>query len=138
MERNRQTMLNRLKTELEFVKGGGYRRSPRSPWRAPYIFEESPACPNFFDRTRSLPCQECWLIEFVPPALRDEQVPCRFVDLGGGVTVDSLYRCGTPAETEEILTKWLHARIREIEVELANAGQLNHKVGTGTPKNKIA
>ena len=77
-------------------------------------------------------------MEFVPPALRDEQVPCRFVDLGGGVTVDSLYRCGTPAETEEILTKWLQARIREIEFELSQEGEWSHKVGTGTPKDKIA
>ena len=47
MARSRQSLLELLKTELEFVVSGGYRRSARSPWRPPYIFEESPSCPNF-------------------------------------------------------------------------------------------
>jgi hypothetical protein len=62
------------------------------------------------------------LLEFVAPELRDEQVPCRFVQLTPeGVTVDSLYRYGTPAETEHALRVWLQQRIREIEDELAAA-----------------
>jgi len=116
--KNRQSLINLLKSELEFVKSGGYRRSARYPWRAPYIFEESPNCPNFFDRTRPHPCQECWLMHFVPLDYQDEQVPCRFVQLGNGVTVDSLYRCGTPTETEERLTKWLQTTIHELETEV--------------------
>ena len=118
---NRQALLNLLKSELEFVKSGGYRRSARSPWRAPYIFEESPSCPNLFDRTRSHLCQKCWLMKFVPVDYQDEQVPCRFVQLGNGVTVDSLYRCGTPAETEDTLGEWLRQRIHELESELSQA-----------------
>jgi hypothetical protein len=118
MENNRQTLLNLLKSELEFVKSGGYRRSASSPWRAPYVFEESPTCPNFFDRTRQHRCQDCWLMQFVPCDYRHEQVPCRFVQLGNGITVDSLYRCGTPGETEERLTRWLQDTIHEIEREL--------------------
>lgn len=132
MEQNRQNLLNRLRAELEFVKSGGYRRSPRSPWRAPYIFEESPSCPNFTDRTRPHACQDCWLMEFVRPELREEQAPCRFVELADGITVDSLYRFGTPAETEEILTKWLQARIYELEIELRDRPNLNHLTGTGS------
>lgn len=55
-------------------------------------------------------------MEFVEPELRTEQVPCRFVQLAAnGVTVDSLYRCGTLAESEEALRNWLHERIRELE-----------------------
>jgi len=58
-------------------------------------------------------------MEFVAPEHRGEQVPCRFVQLGpGGVTVDSLYRCGTPAESEEALRDWLNRRIRELEQEI--------------------
>jgi hypothetical protein len=126
MENSRQTLLNLLKCELEFVKAGGYRRSAHSPWRAPYIFEESPNCPNFFDRTRQHLCHDCWLMRFVPLDYRDEQIPCRFVQLGNGITVDSLYRCGTPAETEEMLLEWLRVRIHELETELQFA-----------PKNEI-
>jgi hypothetical protein len=115
---NRRKLLL-LKSELEFVRSGGYRRSARSPWRAPYIFEESQSCPNFFDRTRQHRCLDCWLMEFVHADRREEQVPCRYVELGKGITVDSLYRCGSVGETEEILTQWLQKRISELETETA-------------------
>jgi hypothetical protein len=124
MENNRPNLLSLLKSELEFVKHGGYRRNARSPWRAPYIFEESQSCSNFFDRTRQHQCRDCWLMEFVPATLREEQVPCRYVELGNGTTVDSLYRCGTVTETEEMLTQWLQTRICELETELAGARSL--------------
>src|ERR1700687_6173121 len=98
---SRSQILKLLRAELEYVESGGYRGSLRSPWRAPYVFEESRSCPNSSDPARPHLCEECWLIEFVPPDLRDEQVPCRFVQLTPtGVTVDSLYRHGTAAETE--------------------------------------
>jgi hypothetical protein len=113
---DRTKVLQLLKKELAFVDGGGYRHSPRFPWRAGYIFEESPSCPNFSDRTRTHHCEECWLMEFVTPELRSEQVPCRFIQLAeNGVTVDSLYRCGTLVESEQVLRDWLHERIREFE-----------------------
>ncbi|SRR5581483_776292 len=116
MSEDRQKILELLKKELMFLESGGYRRSARSPWRAPYIFEESPSCPNFSDRTRPHRCIDCWLMEFVAPDLRSEQVPCRFVELAAnGTTVDSLYRCGTATESEEALRTWLNQRIRELE-----------------------
>jgi hypothetical protein len=118
-------LLKRLKAELAFLESGGYQHSPRSPWRAPYVFEESPSCPNFSDRARPHTCEECWLIQFVPPDLWDEQVPCRFIQLTAtGLTVDSLYRHGSAAETEEALRKWLRGRIHELEAELSEAAQL--------------
>jgi hypothetical protein len=45
-------MLELLKFELKFVEDGGYGRSPRTPWRPPYIFEDSPSCPNLGDSAR--------------------------------------------------------------------------------------
>ena len=123
--RSRQDVLDLLRAELEFVECGGYERSARSPWRPPYVFEESPSCPNFSDRSRPHRCEECWLMEFVPPESRHEQVPCRFVELTpDGVTIDSLYRYGTPKETEEILGAWLRGRIRDLEEQIANAAIL--------------
>jgi len=118
---SRPEILKRLKTELEFVESGGY-RDEQSSWRARYVFEESPSCPHFSDPSLPHSCQECWLVEFVPPDLRDEQAPCRFIPLAAnGVTVDSLYHHGTAEETEEALRKWLHERIRAIESELSEA-----------------
>src|SRR5579863_6592504 len=112
---SRKEVLNRLRAELEFLEAGGYRGSTRSPWRAPYVFEESPSCPSFSDPSKPHTCQECWLIEFVSPDLRDEQSTCRFIQLANADTVASLYRYGTPAETEETLRKWLLQRIHELE-----------------------
>jgi hypothetical protein len=37
--------------------------------------------------------------------------------------VDSLYRYGTQAETEEELRKWLQQRIRELQDELSEAAR---------------
>jgi hypothetical protein len=118
MQNNQQNLLQLLKSELEFVKSGNYRRSARSPWRAPYIFEESPSCPNFSDRTRQHLCQDCWLMQFVQRQDRDEEIPCRFVQLGDAVTVESLYRCGTVPETEGRLISWLESTIHELESEV--------------------
>ena len=118
MNESRKNVLGLLKKELAFLDRGGYRRCPSFPWRARYIFEESPSCPNFAHRTRPHRCTDCWLMEFVAPDLRVEQVPCRFVELAAsGVTVDSLYRCGTLAESEQALRQWPHQRIRELETQ---------------------
>jgi hypothetical protein len=122
MENNLHIVLNLLKRELAFLDNGGYKRSPQRPWRAPYLFEESPSCPNHFDRTRQTRCQDCWLMEFVPSELHAEEIPCRFVPLTpDGLTVDTLYRCATSAESEEALRSWLRQRIREIEADLSDA-----------------
>ena len=125
MNEPRETVLELLKKELAFLERGGYRHSLRWPWRAPYIFEESPSCPNFFDRARPHFCEDCWLIEFVAPGFRSEQVPCRFVELApGGVSIDSLYCGATQAESEEALRYWLHQRIDELEGQVKAAKQL--------------
>jgi hypothetical protein len=122
MGKNLFGVLTLLKKELEFLEHGGYKRSPARPWRAPYMFEESPSCPNHFDRTRQTRCQDCWLMQFVPNELHAEQIPCRFVPLTAeGLTVDTLYRCATAAESEEAMRSWLHRRIREIEREICEA-----------------
>jgi hypothetical protein len=98
--------------ELRFLEDGGYRHSPRTPWRVPYVFEESPTCLNFDDAARPHPCTECPLMEFVPPQFRGESAPCRFIPLtDGGGTVDYFYRAGTQMELEEALACWLHKQI---------------------------
>lgn len=57
-------------------------------------------------------------MQFVQRQDRDEEVPCRFVQLGDAVTVESLYRCGTVPETEARLISWLESTIRELESEV--------------------
>ena len=115
----REEMLRLLRQELQFVESGGYRTSPRSPWRPRYIFEESPSCPNYGDRARPHSCEDCWLMAFVAPDLREEQAPCRFVRLTPDkLTVDSLYQHATLEESEDALHKWLQQQIAELETEM--------------------
>jgi hypothetical protein len=122
MSHNNRDLLETLRFELKFVEDGGYGRSPHAPWRAPYIFEDSPSCLNFTDPARPHPCSECLLMQLVPPEFREQDVPCRFIPLSDkGQTVDSLYRTGTQREMEEALRGWLHREIRRIEGERRQA-----------------
>lgn len=118
MAQDGRDILEVLKFELNFLLDGGYGRSPRSPWRAPAIFEDSPICPNFSDPTHPVPCENCMLEQFVPQQQRGESVPCRFIELTKeGQTVEDLYRTGNQSEMEEALAAWLRAQIAKIERE---------------------
>ena len=122
MAQDEHQMLELLKFELKFVEDGGYGRSPRTPWRPPYIFEDSPSCPNLGDPGRTHPCSECRLINFVSRELRGESSPCRFIPLSEkGETIDYFYRCGTQLELEEALAGWLRAQIARIEQQPENS-----------------
>jgi hypothetical protein len=113
--------LELLKFELKFLEDGGYGRSPRTPWRPPFIFEDSPSCLNLSDPARPHPCSECLLIKFVPEETRNEYSPCRLIPLNGeGKTIDYFYRCGTQLELEEALADWLRGQISRIEQERTN------------------
>jgi len=118
MTQDDRDILDVLKFELSFLEDGGYGRSPRTPWRAPAIFEDSPICPNFCDPAHTHPCDTCLLDQFVPQAQRNENAPCRFISVGkDGRTIDELYRTGSQAELEEALASWLRAQIARIEQE---------------------
>src|SRR5213083_954784 len=87
-------ILASLKFELRFLEDGGYGRSPRTPWRPQFIFEDSPSCLNFNDPARPHPCNE------------------------KAQTVDYFYRCGTQPELEEALAGWLRREIKRLEGQL--------------------
>ena len=50
MASKKRDLLEVLKLELEFLKGGGYRKG--SSWRPQFIFEDSPTCLNYGDPER--------------------------------------------------------------------------------------
>lgn len=116
----RRQLLEALKSEKSFLEGGGYRQAPRTPWKAPFIFEDSPTCLNFAQPGRPHPCSKCVLMRFVPLRRRTARVPCRHIPLNAaGETVDGLYRYASQEEMEQVVSQWLQSAIRRIEDELA-------------------
>jgi len=118
MPQDDRNTLDVLKAELNFVKKGGYGRSPREPWRAQLFLEDSPTCMNYDTQEHRTPCTECLLTQFVPADKCREKVPCRHIPLTfGGDTLLQLYRGGTEQEIEEALTNWLQREIAKLESE---------------------
>jgi hypothetical protein len=112
-ERN---LLETLRFELKFLQDGGYGRSPHAAWRPPLLFEDSPTCLNFAEPERPHPCEECFLIHFVPEDRRNLESPCRHIPLDEkGQTLDSLYRTATQQELEEVYGNWLRRMIARLE-----------------------
>lgn len=122
MRRDDAEILTMFQFELRFLEDGGYGRSPRTPWRASCVFEDSPTCPNFRDAVRPHPCTACSLMKFVPPQFRGESAPCRFIPLTeAGETVDHFYQSGTQMELEEALACWLRKQIERMTKQQTEA-----------------
>ena len=117
MAKDKRSLMDVLKFELEFLEQGGYGRLPREAWRPRFVFEDSPTCMNFNSKDRE-PCSECLLMQFVPESARKEQTPCIHIPLSiRGETLENLYRTGTQQEIEAALGEWLRTTIRQLEAE---------------------
>jgi hypothetical protein len=116
MPQDDRNTLEVLKSELNFVKKGGYGRSPREPWRAQLFLEDSPTCMNYDCKENQTPCAECLLMQFVPTDKHGEKHPCRHIPLTpDGHTLFQMYRGGTEQEIEEALAIWLEREIAKLE-----------------------
>ena len=116
MAQDEHEILELLRFELKFLEDGGYRRSPRTPWRPPFILEDSPSCLNLGDPARTHPCSECLLMKFVPEELQNENSPCRFIPLNEkGETIDYFFQLALRAAAIEALAGWLRSQITRIE-----------------------
>ena len=116
MPQDDRNTLDVLKAELNYVQKGGYGRSPREPWRAHLVFEDSPCCMNYDSKDNPAPCSECLLMQYVPPEKRSESIPCRHIAVTPrGETLLELYRGGTDQDIEEAMTYWLKREIAKIE-----------------------
>ncbi|HXC31658.1 MAG TPA: hypothetical protein VNZ56_04240 [Verrucomicrobiae bacterium] len=118
MPQDDRNTLDVLKAELNYVQKGGYGRSPREPWRAHLVFEDSPCCMNYDSKDNPALCTECLLMQFVPPDKRSEKIPCRHIPVtADGTTLLELYRGGTDQVIEEAMTYWLQREITKLENE---------------------
>ena len=97
MQKDERDLLDVLKFELNFLEKGGYGRSSREPWRPVFIFEDSPTCMNYDCKDDPAPCNDCVLMQLVPPELRAGKTPCRHIQLNAsGETLDSHIIKGRP------------------------------------------
>lgn len=116
MQKDERDLLEVLKFELEFLEQGGYGRSPRTPWRPQYIFEDSLTCMNYDSTENPGPCSNCVLMHLVPLERRFEEIPCRHIPFNVSCeTLDSLYRYSDQNEIEETVGNWLRATIQRLE-----------------------
>lgn len=121
--KDERDILETLRAELSFIEKGGYGRSVRTPQVPTSAFQDSLTCLNFGYPYRAHPCAECLLYDFVPEARRSEVVPCHHIPLdASGETVEELELKDNQPQLEEKLKAWLRERIREIEIERAEAG----------------
>jgi hypothetical protein len=135
MAKDERDPLELLKFELNFLEKGGYGSSPREPWRAHLVFEDSPTCMNYDQKEHPAPCGDCLLMRFVPEGMRKEAVPCQHIPLNeSGDSLNSLYRWGTQAEIEQAMRGWLLKTIRQLEI--ARARKVSHTVAA--PKSEPA
>ena len=118
MAQDRQLLLQKLRDELAFIKGGGYREAGRRQWRPQFIFEDSPLCLNRDPAQKHVSCSECVLMQFIPPEAAEKRAPCRHIPLNeSGETIDAFYRSGTHEELELAVIEWLKRTIQALEVE---------------------
>ena len=118
MQKDERDLLEVLRFELQFLEDGGYGRSPRTPWRPQYIFDDSLTCMNYDSKENCSPCGDCVLMHLVPPERRSEKIPCRHIPFNvSGETLDSLYRYSDQNEIEGTVGSWLRATIQHLEEE---------------------
>ena len=115
MSEEKRELLEKLKFELAFVEAGGYGRSVRTPHKSTSPFQDSLTCLNFGDASRTHPCAECILMQYVPEFRKGEDVPCHHIPLDeAGRTISSL----DAIEADEVLKRWLRHEINRLEAEL--------------------
>ena len=123
MTQDDRDTLEVLKAEFDFVEKGGYGRAVKTPWQPTSIFQDSPSCLNFADLERTHPCNECLLIDFVPPEARGEDVPCHHIPLNAkGETIDELEWNEDQRKLEDAVKGWLSSTIRQLEEHRATQG----------------
>ncbi len=134
MQKDERDLLEVLRFELRFLEDGGYGRSPKTPWKPQYIFEDSLTCMNYDSKENPAPCGACVLMYLVPPESRHEQIPCRHIPFNAsGETLESLYQRGNQQQTEETVADWLRATIARLEEDrmAVQRGSIRHPLVSG-------
>jgi hypothetical protein len=114
----RKQVLDMLRLEEAVVSANGLRAGPRIGKRYFEPFKDSMTCLNFSHECPE-PCDECWLMEFVPEDFHDKALPCHQIPMDDkGETVVSLKARGDIALLEQTVLSWLRKKISQLEQEL--------------------
>ena len=117
MPKDRQDILEILKSELEFIEKNGYGAAGgREGQAVSTMFADSPTCLNYGYPYRTHPCGECPLMDFVPEDERVSAMPCHHIPLdSSGTTVEAMEGRGNPAGMQKAVKTWLQQTIRRME-----------------------
>lgn len=114
----RKQVLDMLRLEESVVSAKGLRAGPRIGKRYFEPFKDSMTCLNFSHECPE-PCDECWLMEFVPEDFHDKALPCHQIPMNDkGETVVMLKARGDLPRLEQTVLAWLRNKIAEVEQEL--------------------
>ncbi len=105
-----------LKLEESLVAEGGYHPTARRPQLQ--FFRDSITCLTFGHEELE-PCDQGWLMNFVPPDANPNVIPCHQIALNqNGDTVASLEAAGDRERLEQAILAWLRSAIAKLEEEL--------------------
>ncbi|HTS70308.1 MAG TPA: hypothetical protein VMO17_15110 [Terriglobia bacterium] len=113
-------IIEQLKLQRNILKGGGYGRSVRTPWKSMELFRDSLTCLNFDEVVKKHPCSECLLWDYVPEEHRDDDIPCHSIPLNQhGDSITTLEDAAERDRAEQVLMDWLDTTIADLEKKLA-------------------
>lgn len=119
----RQELLDMLKLEEVVAAARGFPPSPEKPHHPLEPFRDSITCLKF-GREALEPCEECWLMNFVPAGYDPSVFPCHQIPLNQqGETVHSLESRGDPERLRVEVLGWLRDKIAKLERELQESGE---------------
>lgn len=82
-------------------------------------FRDSVLCINAGKSHRADSCDQCLLLEFVPPEAREQGVPCHHIPLSeAGDTIASLIEGSRPREIESAVLAWMESALAQLQKEL--------------------
>ena len=118
MSNDNRDPLDVLQAELNFIEKGGYGRSVLTPWKPVSLFRDSLSCLNYCDSNQTLPCSDCFLIDFVPPEGLRRRLPCHHIPLNeAGETIETIERRADQLELEDTVKQWLRSTIDRLQEE---------------------
>jgi len=116
--RSRKELLDMLKIEEAIVSARGFRTTPQSSRLYLEPFRDSITCLNFRRETLE-PCDQCWLLHFVPRGYHQNALPCHQIPLNQkGETVVSLESRGDIEGLKQEVLAWLRGEIAKLERDL--------------------